>query len=499
MNSGMESEIRASAEDRIDRDAPPRDASARDGSERERALLRDAVKEAHDRALASSRARSEFVATMSHEMRTPLNAVLGYAELLDLEVPGSLNEAQHDYLERIRGASARLLSLINDILDLAKLDAGRLDLTRERSNAGSIVASAVQTVEPLAAARGVKVVVQSEGDPEFIADRRRVQQVISQLVSNAVRFSKPGGEVTVRASRFHTPDAGPIGDASICWCAIRVEDSGVGIGERDIDAIFQPFTQVDSSLTRAEEGTGLGLTLVRRLARLMGGDLSVTSRPGAGSVFTLWLPAPEVVEADGEMADCTIRERRGVTRSARGLVDVAEAILADLDSMMDRFIARLRDDPVIGGVASRLERHVLEDHTASFLAAIAQSLVVVEGAGGEASPLMRDANDIQLMIADRHGAYRERTGWTEQELDREHDLLLETIEEAVRTGLPVTADFPPDSIDNGLGLVRRFIERAREEARRGYRRAAIGTAPEIPTADESAATAGTASTSTRLS
>ena len=495
----MRPQVRAISEGKIDREAASRDAATREGGDRERALLRAAVKEAHDRTLAASRAKSEFLATMSHEMRTPLNAVLGYAELLELEVPGSLNEAQHEYLGRIRNASTRLLSLINDVLDLAKLDAGRMELTRERGSAAGIISEAAQLVQPLANERGVRLVVHNDGDPEFIADRRRVQQIIGQLLSNAVRFSKAGDEVRILASRFQSPEIGSIGDVSNCWCAIRVEDSGVGIGERDIDAIFQPFTQIDSSLTRPEEGTGLGLTIVRRLARLMGGDLSVTSRLGAGSVFTLWLPAPATVEADGTMADCTTRERRGGTRSARGLVDVAEAILGDLDGLIDRFVERLREDSQLGAIVSRMDRHVIEDHIASFLADIAQSLVVIEGAGGEAAPLMRDASDIQLLIADRHGAYRERTGWTEAELDREHDLLVETLEETVRTALPVSADFPSDSIDAGLGLVRRFIERAREQGRRGYRRAAVGADADKPTGDESATTAGTASTSTRLS
>ena len=174
----MRPQVRAIADDRIDPDVVPRADSSRDepvaaGSDRERALLRDAVREAHERALASSRAKSEFLATMSHEMRTPLNAVLGYAELLELEVPGALNEAQHDYLGRIRGASTRLLSLINDVLDLAKLDAGRVVLARERMDASAVVEEAVRLGKPLADERGVRIVVRNEGDPELIADRRR--------------------------------------------------------------------------------------------------------------------------------------------------------------------------------------------------------------------------------------------------------------------------------------------------------------------------------------
>ena len=480
--------------------------SGREGEqdpERERDLLRAAVTEAHDRALAASRAKSEFLATMSHEMRTPLNAVLGYVELLDLELPGSLNPAQHQYLERIRGASSRLLKLISDVLDLAKLDAGGLVLTRERADAGSAIAEAVRLAQPLATARGVRIAVHHDGAPEFIGDRRRVVQIVEQLVTNAIRFSERGGGVSVEATRFQPADASASGSAANCWCAIRIEDAGTGIGQADLEAIFQPFTQLDATLTRAEEGSGLGLTIVRRLARLMGGDLSVTSRLGAGSVFTVWLPAPSALESEGGAAGTTqtMPERRGPARRARGLGDVADAMLSDLDALMDRFVRRLQNDPHVGGVVARMDRHVLEDHFPSFLADIAQSLIVVVGAGGESTPLMRDSSDIQRLIADRHGAYRQRAGWTDQELEREYDLLLETIEEFVRTALPATAEFPPDSIDTGLTLVGRFVERAREQALVGYRRAAIGVDADVGTAipSTSGGTAATPSTSTRLS
>ena len=493
----MRSQLRAVGED-----VNAASSTSAGASDRERARLHAAVTEAHDRALASSRAKSEFLATMSHEMRTPLNAVVGYAELLDLELPGSLNAAQHDYLDRIRSASSRLLALIGDVLDLAKLDAGRLVLARERGDAAGAVDAAVRTVQPLARERGVNIIARTEGMPEFIGDRRRVEQIVGQLLSNAVRFSEAGSEVCVLASRFRPVDSGVNGsDPGSCWCAIRVEDAGIGIREGDLDAIFQPFTQLNASLTRAEEGSGLGLTIVRRLARLMGGDLSVTSRLGAGSVFTVWLPAPQPVDGEEAGSECAIHERRGTSRSARGLVDVAEAMLSDLDGLLDRFVQRLRNDPQLGVVAQRMDRHVLEDHCASFLADIAQSLIVIEGAGGEPAPLMRDGADIQLLIADRHGAYRQRAGWTEAELEREYDLLFETIDETVRTALPATAEFPPDSIDAGLGLVRRFVERAREQGLRGYRRAAIGVDAdvEVATPASSAATAATDSTSTRLS
>ena len=478
------------------------EASGREGErdrERERELLHAAVTEAHDRALAASRAKSEFLATMSHEMRTPLNAVLGYVELLDLELPGVLNPAQHQYLERIRGASDRLLKLISDVLDLAKLDAGRLVLTRDRADAASVIAEAVKAVQPLAAERGVRIAVHHEGAPELIGDRRRVVQIVEQLVSNAVRFSERGGGVRVEATRFQPVDSMVSGSAASGWCAIRIEDAGTGIDQRDLEAIFQPFTQIEEIPARAQEGSGLGLTIVRRLARLMGGDLSVTSRLGAGSVFTVWLPAPPAAEGDAGTANA-MREQRAARR-VRGLVDVADAMLSDIDALMERFVKRLQNDPHVGGVVAPMDRHVVEDHFPSFIADIAQTLVVFEGAGGQAAQLMLDSSAIQRLIADRHGAYRQRAGWTDQELEREYDLLLETIEEFVRTALPATAEFPRDSIDTGLTLVGRFVERAREHALGGYRRAASGVEADVDVATPSTAggTAATPSTSTRLS
>ncbi|HEX2779557.1 MAG TPA: HAMP domain-containing sensor histidine kinase [Gemmatimonadaceae bacterium] len=441
-------------------------------SEREREALRAAAREAHERALAAARAKSEFLATMSHEMRTPLNAVLGYTDLLALGVPGTLNEEQRGYLDRIRGASSRLLALINDVLDLAKIDAGRLVVSHERGSAGTVVASAIELVAPLAEARGVRVLSRCTADAEFIGDRKRVEQIVHQLLSNAVRFSSRGDTVTVTCTRFETPVAEAADRAHGCWCAVRVEDAGVGIEDGHHSTIFEPFTQVDSSHTRVENGTGLGLALARRLARLMGGDLTVTSRLGAGSAFTIWIPSPPRLDGSGEADGCTIPERRGGERRASGLADFAHAIAGQVDALVARFVERMRGDPRIVA-AAETDQRTLEDHTAAFVADLAQALAVIGTAEGEPQQIMRDSAEIQLLIANRHGALRQRGGWTEEEIDREYDLLSETISETVQSS---GTEIPEEALSAGRALVDRFIARAREEGRRAYRRSALGVA-----------------------
>jgi hypothetical protein len=420
---------------------------------------------------------------MSHEMRTPLNAVLGYTELLALGVPGAVNDEQRAYLDRIRSASSRLLSLINDVLDLTKIDSGRMLVAHDRVRVAPIIKRALAMAEQQAAGCGVRLESRCSDDPLFLGDRRRVEQVIFQLLSNAVRFTSRGGTVTVSCTQFGTPEAGAVlGNNHLCWCAIRVEDTGIGIETQKLTGIFEPFVQVESGHTRTYEGSGLGLAIGRRLARLMGGDLTVSSNPGAGSAFTLWLPAPPVVTTDGEEQDgCATPDRRADTRHAHGLIELADAILVDLDGLVRRLTARLRADPALPGAAA-LDDTLLEEHTATFLTDVAQSLCIIEESGGEPTQLMRDGGDIQSLISSRHGAHRQGLGWSEAHLDREFDLLQEEVERALN-GVQSEVDEP--SIIAGRDLVRGFLQRGREESRRAFRRAAVGEPPDhLPLDDE---------------
>jgi len=453
-------------------------ADVESGTEDERARLQRAVREAHEHAQAASRAKSEFLATMSHEMRTPLNAVLGYTELLALGVPGAINDGQRAYLDRIRAASSRLLSLINGVLDLTKIDSGRMEVAHERASAEPIIQRVLAMVAQQADGCGVHVVSRCDDAAVFLGDPRRVEQVLLQLLANAIRFTERGGTVTLSCTQFGTPAADEVrGPNHRCWCAIRVEDTGIGINQRDLVGIFDPFVQVESGHTRSHEGSGLGLAVGRRLARLMGGDITVTSNPGTGSAFTLWLPAPPLVTHTGDEVDgCSTPERRTQTRHAEGLIGIAEAVLRDLDGLVRRLTARLRTDEVVDGAAA-LDDTMLEEHTATLLTDVAQSLCIIEESGGAPTQLMRDGGDIQSLIANRHGAHRHGLGWTETQLDREFDLLLEEVE---RTLNDAHTDGDGPSLVAGRELVCGFLERGREESRRAFRRAAVGEPPERP-------------------
>ncbi len=265
-------------------------------AERERLLAAETVaRELADRARAeaesANRAKSEFLANMSHELRTPINAIIGYADLLTMGLSGEVNAVQQGQLERIRASGRHLLGLINDVLDTAKVEAGQMNVAREVALLDEAVAAALAFVEPQAVERGLVLVNRCTAGGRFMGDDDRVRQILTNLLSNAVKFTQPGGRVTVTCgitphadTQAHLKGPGP-------WAFVRVEDSGIGVPAGQADAIFEPFVQAESGRTRTRGGTGLGLTISRRLARLMDGDLTLDSRLGEGSCFTLWLPA----------------------------------------------------------------------------------------------------------------------------------------------------------------------------------------------------------------
>jgi signal transduction histidine kinase len=252
------------------------------------------LEEARRAAEHASHVKSQFLATMSHEIRTPINAIIGYTELLDLGIVGAMTAEQRGQLERIRASGRHLVGLIDDVLDLAKVEAGQLAVASNVGVAGAAVDSALGLVRPQAAAKAIHLGASCEGDrtAPYIGDQARVQQILVNLLSNAVKFTPSHGRVWVRCGSARgapTPASDPTVSA---WTSLTVEDTGIGIPPDKLESIFQPFTQVESGYTRTHGGTGLGLTISRRLARLMGGDLTVESRSGAGSRFTLWLPSP---------------------------------------------------------------------------------------------------------------------------------------------------------------------------------------------------------------
>ncbi len=247
-------------------------------------------------AEAASSAKSDFLAKMSHEIRTPINAMLGYAELLEMGITGPVTDGQAKYLARIRSSGDHLTSLVNEILDLAKIEAGRMDVEPSVEPASEAIEGAIGLIRPQAAAKSVQVSNRTPADttPHYLGDPQRVQQILTNLLSNAVKFTAAGGLVTIHAGTGTRPDQE---DPQAPWMCIVVEDSGIGIANDDLDRVFQPFVQVENGYTRAHGGTGLGLTISRTLAHMMGGELAVTSIVGDGSRFTLWLPVPQQADA----------------------------------------------------------------------------------------------------------------------------------------------------------------------------------------------------------
>jgi signal transduction histidine kinase len=242
-----------------------------------------AALEAQEAAEAASRAKSLFLANVSHELRTPLNAIIGYGEMLREDAEESGNASLIADLDRITGAGKHLLGLINDVLDLSKIEAGKMDLHLETFDVASVVRDVAATAQHLADARGNAVVVRcAPGLGTMHADATKVRQVLLNLASNAAKFTEHG-TVTLDARRD--------GAGEVATIVVRVTDTGIGMTPEQQQRLFHVFTQADSAITRRHGGTGLGLALSRRFCRLMGGDVTVESVPGRGSTFTVRLPA----------------------------------------------------------------------------------------------------------------------------------------------------------------------------------------------------------------
>jgi signal transduction histidine kinase/DNA-binding response OmpR family regulator len=238
---------------------------------------------ARDQAMAATRAKSQFLTNMSHELRTPLNAIIGLTEMLKEDAQETGESPLIEPLDRIHHAGAHLLALINEILDLAKIESGKLELHPEEVDLGRLMKEVAQTAEPLAAKNGNRLEIKIGSDLGIIeADSVRIRQVALNLLSNACKFTR-NGTVTLRAIREVDSEGSRV--------TISVQDTGIGLTEDQCAKLFQEFTQADSSTTRKYGGTGLGLAISRRLCRIMGGDIEVHSTVGKGSTFTVTLPA----------------------------------------------------------------------------------------------------------------------------------------------------------------------------------------------------------------
>jgi two-component system sensor histidine kinase BarA len=245
------------------------------------------------------RLKSNFLATMSHELRTPLTSVIGYTEMMVEGLAGPISPEQREYLSTILGKADQLLSLITAVLDVATLESGQLALDRCALSLADVVASEVATIQPLAGRRGIAIQLEAHGETTVVGDRRKIRQIVSSLLSNAVKFTPDRGcvGIAVRPGPL-APGQAEIGAAPAVQ--LVVTDSGIGISRDQVQKIFEPFFQVDSSSTRAFGGTGLGLTLAKAYVEAHGGRIWVDSAPGQGSTFTATFPIRTQPEGRGD-------------------------------------------------------------------------------------------------------------------------------------------------------------------------------------------------------
>jgi signal transduction histidine kinase len=441
--------------------------------------------------------RTEVLTTMSHEIRTPLNAIVGYAELLELGLAGPLTQKQRDYVSRLRLSGSHLVGLVNDVLDLAKADAGRLFMAGEKASTVSAIATAIATTQQVADTAHVRIVdassgTENTGGVSYVGDERRVRQILINLVANAIKFTPAGGQVTVSCGAVDESPAGTHLMGAGPWAFLRVADSGTGVPPDQHSAVFEPFVQGEGGLARSKGGTGLGLTISRRLARLMGGDLILeidSSDATSGAVFTLWLPRTSETafrrKTDvPELADARIARALETTADYRvyGLAEIGRHLRGHVEEVLRRVALRLRTDPAFPS-SDALSPSEVEDHQLAFLADVVQSLIVIDETGGIDSALYRAGSEIQLVVSSLHGKTRYRQGWTLQHLDQESTIMHEELEGLIHRHVP---DGVGD-VTAALAVIAHLIEHARLESARAYHQASQSGEPVAGTWSSSAA------------
>jgi len=258
------------------------------------------LKAATERAETADRIKSAFLATMSHELRTPLNSIIGFTGIVLQGLAGNLNEEQSKQLGMVQGSARHLLALINDVLDISKIEAGQLRVQCAAFNLQGCVEEVVASVGPMAAKKGLslRAAVLPSLRP-MVSDKRRVEQILLNLLNNAIKFTDRGSvDLSVEAAEGTGIEGAPAGPV----VRFQIRDTGIGMRNEDLLTLFQPFRQIDSGLARMHEGTGLGLAICRRLTTLLGGTIQVDSQLGVGSVFTVVLPMDQRNAVDGGTA-----------------------------------------------------------------------------------------------------------------------------------------------------------------------------------------------------
>jgi signal transduction histidine kinase len=240
----------------------------------------------------ANRLKSQFLANVSHELRTPMNAIIGFTRLVMRKTEGQIPPLQHSNLQKVIISAEHLLNLINGLLDLSKIEAGRMEVSAARFDLGDLVRSSVATIEPMLKADRVRVVTEIDPAlPPITTDRDKLKQILLNLLSNAAKFTDEG---VIRVSAWRAGDT----------LLLAVADTGIGMSPEALGYIFEEFRQVDMSSTRRHGGTGLGLTIARRLARLLGGEVTVESDLGKGSTFTITLPLAVELRRSSAASSC---------------------------------------------------------------------------------------------------------------------------------------------------------------------------------------------------